>query len=251
MKRILISNDDGVASPGIHALADAVRDLGEVWIIAPDREQSAQSHALTMHKPLRAHEVGERTFGISGTPADCVYLGLHRLMPYKPDIVLSGINRGSNLGNDVFYSGTFAAAMEGCLQGVPSIAFSLHMKFSEEAFTTAKYVAHALTGRVLSESLPARVLLNVNIPSVPRSELKGIRPAVLGVREYEDMVDARQDPRGRPYYWIGGAHDFFAPIPDSDGPLVEQGWATVTPIRPDLTFHAFLPSLERWVQELP
>ncbi len=250
MKRILISNDDGVASPGIHALAEAVADLGEVWIVAPDREQSAQSHALTMHKPLRAHEVGERTFGVSGTPADCVYLGMHHLLPAKPDIILSGINRGSNLGNDVFYSGTFAAAMEGCLQGVASIAFSLHMKFSPEAFETAKYVARALTQRVLVESLPNRVLLNVNIPSVPRSELKGIHPAVLGVREYEDMVDARKDPRGRPYYWIGGGHDHFAPIPNSDGPLVEQGWATVTPIRPDLTDHAFLPSLERWVQEI-
>lgn len=245
-RHILISNDDGIDSPGIAALADAVKDFGTVWVVAPDRERSAQSHTLTMHKPLRADPRGERMFAVSGTPADCVYLGLLGLLPKEPALVLSGINRGSNLGNDVFYSGTVAAAMEGCLQGVPAIAFSLHMKFSDEAIATAKSVVQRVVTTVLADGLPPRTLLNVNIPAIPLAELRGIKAATMGVRRYEEMVDKRNDPRGRPYYWIGGEHDRFAPIPDSDGPAVEAGWASVTPIRADLTDHASMASVRKW-----
>lgn len=245
-RHILVSNDDGIESPGIAALADAVKDVGTVWVVAPDRERSAQSHTLTMHKPLRADPQGERMFAVSGTPADCVYLGLHGLLPKEPALVLSGINRGSNLGNDVFYSGTVAAAMEGCLQGVPSIAFSLHMKFTDEALETAREVVRRVVDAVLSGGLPPRTLLNVNIPAIPLAKLRGIKAATMGVRRYEEMVDKRHDPRGRPYYWIGGAHDRFLAIPHSDGPAVEEGWATVTPIHADLTDHAYMDAVRKW-----
>lgn len=247
---ILISNDDGVDSPGIRALAEAVQDYGTVWVFAPDRERSAQSHTLTMHKPLRAELRGERVYAVSGTPADCVYLGLHGgIIPKEPALVLSGINRGSNLGNDVFYSGTVAAAMEGCLQGVPAIAFSLHMQFTDAALETARSVVQRLVPVVLREGLAPRMLLNVNIPSVGLAELKGIKAAVLGVRRYEEMVDERFDPRGRAYYWIGGAHEHFAAIEGSDGPAVEEGWATVTPVHADLTHHAYMATVRRWTDD--
>lgn len=245
--RLLLSNDDGVDSPGILALAEAVEGLGEVWVVAPDRERSAQSHALTMHKPLRADPLRDRVFSVSGTPADCVYLGIHGLLPQRPALVLSGINRGSNLGTDVFYSGTVAAAMEAVLQGVPAVAFSLHGgKFTSENLATCRQVVLRVVEAALSIGLAPRTLWNVNIPPVSPTELRGLATAVLGVREYEDAVHPRQDPRGRPYFWIGGDHESFAPIPDSDGPLVERGYASVTPIRPDFTDHASLPSLRRW-----
>lgn len=248
--RILVSNDDGIHAYGLPPLAEALSALGEVWIVAPEREQSAQSHALTMHKPLRVRRRGEREFAVSGTPADCVYLAAHHLLPEPPALVVSGINRGGNLGNDVLYSGTVAAAMEACLIGIPSIAISMHVedgvRAADHHWATAAALAARLGRDVLQHGLPPRTLLNVNVPDLPLDQLKGLRVARMGVRHYDNQVDARVDPRGRDYYWIGGKHERFEPIPGSDGPLVEQGYASVSPLEADLTHEGMLRRMESW-----
>lgn len=239
MTRILISNDDGVHAYGLPPLIEALTPLGEVWVVAPEREQSAQSHALTMHKPLRVRRRGERSFGVSGTPADCVYMALNKLLPAPPDIVVSGINRGGNIGNDILYSGTVAAAMEACLVGVPAIAVSLHVDWevhaSKHHWRTAAELTARLAQEVLQHGLLPRTLLNVNVPDVPPDALAGVVPTSMGVRRYETRVDERIDPRGQRYYWLGGAHERFDPIPNSDGEAIERGYASVTPIQADLT----------------
>lgn len=247
---ILVSNDDGIHAHGLRPLADALSVLGEVWIVAPEQEQSAQSHALTMHKPLRMRRREERVYAVSGTPADCVYMAVHNLLPERPALVVSGINRGANLGNDILYSGTVAAAMEACLVGIPAIAVSLYVEWQVRArqhhWSTASEVALQVARGVLEHGLPARTLLNVNVPDVPPEALLGVRATRMGVRTYEQAVDARVDPRGRPYYWIGGAHKLFEPIPDSDGPAVEAGYASVSPLQADLTAEFALDGLRRW-----
>lgn len=244
--RILVSNDDGYDSVGLHALAEAAEAFGEVWVVAPEREQSAQSHSLTLHSPLRARKRGERRYHVNGTPADCIYLGVHGLMDGPPDLVLSGINRGSNLSNDVHYSGTVAAAREAALSGFPAIAFSLHLPIAEDLvchWETAVKVVHHVVPRLLDGGIPARTLINVNIPNVVREDLRGVRTAVVGHRHYENKVTRREDPWGRGYYWIGGAHRAFEDVPDSDGPLCEAGYATVTPLHSDPTLHSYLAPL--------
>ncbi|HJN73376.1 MAG TPA: 5'/3'-nucleotidase SurE [Myxococcota bacterium] len=245
--RILLANDDGFYARGLPPLAEVLSELGEVWVVAPEREQSARSHALTMHKPLRATEQRPRWFSVSGTPADSVYLGIHHLMPQPPDVVVSGINRGANLGNDVLYSGTVAAAMEGALLGLPSLAISLYFQPGTPKdllhFDTAAVVAKQVVEGVLAHGSEPRTVLNVNVPDRAWDDLRGIVPARLGIREYEPLVDAREDPRGRPYYWIGGTHSSFAPIQGSDGPLCQQGYATVTPLSADLTHSGALADL--------
>jgi len=249
--KLLLCNDDGIDATGIAAMETAVGSLGTVWVVAPESEQSAGSHALTMHKPLRARPRGERRWAVSGTPADCIYLAVHHLMPERPDLVLSGINRGSNLGNDVFYSGTVAAAMEATFNGLPAIAVSLHIEPEdrEKHWDTAARVAARVAAGVIASPLPERVLLNVNVPNVPYEKLRGLKVTALGQRRYAPLVDLRTDPRGRRYYWIGGAHEEFVPIAGTDGPAIEQGWATVTPFRPDLTFHEAIPALKAWADE--
>ena len=249
--KLLLSNDDGIDATGIQTLEKAVGALGTVWVVAPESEQSATSHALTMHKPLRARPRGEGRWAVTGTPADCIYLALHHLLPERPDLVLSGINRGSNLGNDVFYSGTVAAAMEACFNGLPSVAVSLHIEPEDRTnhWETAARVAVRVAQGVASSPLPERVLLNVNVPNVPYEGLRGIKVTALGQRTYAPLVDLRTDPRGRRYYWIGGAHEEFAPIEGTDGPAIEQKWATVTPFRPDLTYAPAFEALRAWADE--
>ncbi len=235
--RILLANDDGIDAPGLIALESALRPLGELWVVAPNKERSAQSHALTMHKPLFAKPCGPRRWSVNGTPADCVYLGLHSLLPEAPDVVLSGINRGANLGYDVHYSGTVAAAREGALHGVPSLSVSLHITGKPTHWDTAA----ALAVRVLDKLIhvPAGVHLNLNVPDIP--EVRGLLAVPLGERRYGHEVVSRQDPRGRTYHWIGGPPLLAGGPPTHDGPAVEAGYASLTPlgIRPD-----HLPSLE-------
>lgn len=228
--RILCSNDDGIDAPGIAALVAAVAEIGELWTVAPASERSAQSHALTMHEPLRADPRGPRRFAVSGTPADCAYLALRHLVP-TPDLVLSGINAGSNLGADVWYSGTVAAAREACLQGVSAVAVSLHRPPAATGphWETAGAVAARVARAVLAEPLPDGVYLNVNVPDLPLEALQGLRVAPLGRRRYQHQVDRREDPRGRSYFWIGGPHDAFEGE-GTDGWWIERGWATVTPL---------------------
>ncbi|MEO0600876.1 MAG: 5'/3'-nucleotidase SurE, partial [Myxococcota bacterium] len=206
--RLLVSNDDGIHSPGLRVLAETLRAEHDVWVVAPRFEQSAKSHSLSMHDPLRIDEVGRQTFSVTGTPADCVYVAIHDLVPEKPDFVLSGINAGTNLGSDVHYSGTVAAAREGALQGLPAMAVSLLLGSVDEGpyWQTAAEVARRALEALAEQPLPERTVLNLNVPALPIEQLKGIRACHLGHRVYAPKVDRRVDPRGKHYVWIGGPH---------------------------------------------
>jgi 5'-nucleotidase len=245
---VLLTNDDGIDAPGLRALSDELARQAEVWTVAPQHERSAMSHSLTMHKPLRLQDRGERRFSVSGTPADCVYLGLHHLLPEAPDLVVSGINHGGNLGADVHYSGTVAGAREACLHGVSAVAVSLYyLPDDREMFwATAAQTASRVVAALVERPLPPQVFLNVNVPNVRPEALRGIRAARLGDRMYHPRVDERIDPRGRPYVWIGGPHAGFGDVEDADGPLVVEGWATATPLSAVLTDEATLAELRAW-----
>ena len=237
--RILLSNDDGIEAAGLAALERAMAPLGEVWTVAPATEQSAKSHSFTMFEPLRANPSGPRRFAVTGTPADAVYLALHGLLGERPDLVVSGINRGSNLGTDVLYSGTVAAAREAAANDLPALAISLHVPEGSTLlhWDTAIAVAAKVAVALIANPLPAGTVLNVNVPNVPLADLRGLRVAPLARRRYAPMAKKSIDPRGRPYYWIGGAHDRFDGEPDADGPLCLAGYATLTPMSLDMTAH--------------
>lgn len=244
---LLLTNDDGIESPGLRALEAAVEGLGEVWTVAPATEQSAKSHALTMHEPLRVTNLGPRRFSVTGTPADCVYLAIHHLLPARPGLVLSGINRGTNLATDVYYSGTVAAAREASTMDLPAIAASLWVRpGAEPRWETAQALVARVAAGVLANGLPPGMLLNLNIPDLPIEAVRGLRVAPLGRRYYQPLVSRQEDPRGRPYFWIGGDHDRFADSPGTDGPLCEDGWAVVSPMELDPTAHRFLHHLVGW-----
>jgi 5'-nucleotidase len=246
--RILIANDDGIEAAGIRILAETLADLGEVWVVAPDRERSATGHAFSLARPLRVDEVQPRWFAVDGTPADCIYLGLYKLASGRPDLVVSGINHGLNLGSDVFYSGTVAAAVEGALRQIPSIAVSLEHRPGRgrdgERFRPAARFAHALARAVLARGLPQGTLLNVNVPA--KGDPKGYAWTRLGRRAYRDQVEARDDLRGHRYYWIGGPPVAVDHEPGSDGSAVEQGHVSVTPLGLDLTHDGLLAKLPGW-----
>ncbi|PYM59356.1 MAG: 5'/3'-nucleotidase SurE [Candidatus Rokuibacteriota bacterium] len=239
---ILVTNDDGVHAPGLAALASALDELGDVYVVAPDREQSAVGHALTLHRPLRVTTVGERRFSVNGTPSDCVNLAVLGLLPERPVLVAAGINHGSNLGDDVTYSGTVSAAMEGTLLGVPSMAVS---QSDPETGTLdgAQAVAKLVASRVLVEGLPGKTLLNINVPAGP---LAGIRMTRLGHRVYQEKVVRETDPRGLPYYWIGAGPPVWSEDEASDIAAVHRGMASVTPLHLDLTHHGALQRMGEW-----
>ncbi|PYM51602.1 MAG: 5'/3'-nucleotidase SurE [Candidatus Rokuibacteriota bacterium] len=239
---ILVTNDDGVHAPGLAALASALDELGDVYVVAPDREQSAVGHALTLHRPLRVTTVGERRFSVNGTPSDCVNLAVLGLLPERPVLVAAGINHGSNLGDDVTYSGTVSAAMEGTLLGVPSMAVS---QSDPETGTLdgAQAVAKLVASRVLVEGLPGKTLLNINVPAGP---LAGIRMTRLGHRVYQEKVVRETDPRGLPCYWIGAGPPVWSEDEASDIAAVHRGMASVTPLHLDLTHHGALQRMGEW-----
>ena len=251
--RILLSNDDGIDAPGIKAMEEALLEFADVWVIAPSSEQSAKSHALTMHKSLRVVQRDQRHIAVGGTPADSVYMAIHHFMPEPPDLVVSGINKGANLGDDIHYSGTVAAAREACLLGFPSLAVSLHIDFSSNHdrlyWETATPVACQLAKRIHADGLPPLTLVNVNVPNIPSEQLKGVCAAELGRHHYHSLVDERIDPRGKRYYWLGGLHEKFSGSEDTDGSLVERGYASVTPVRTDVTASAILPKIASWLME--
>lgn len=249
--RLLVSNDDGIQSPGLHALVRALSGWGEVWVVAPDREQSAVGHAITLSEPIRLFpwevDGADHTFAISGTPADCVKLALTELMPAPPDIVLSGINRGENTGISVIYSGTVSAATEGTINGIPSLAISL-ASFTSYDFTAAAQIARRIAEQVLGSGLPHDTLLNVNVPCLPHAAIKGVRVVRQGRARFQETFMKRADPRGKTYYWMDGAK---APHEeaDTDSAVLHAGYVTITPIRLDLTHYEFMPVVAAWPLE--
>ena len=247
---ILVSNDDGITAPGIEALSEALEELGEVHVVAPDRERSASSHSLTIDVPLRALRAGERRYAVRGTPTDCVLLAVENLLSRKPDIVVSGVNRGPNMGSDVTYSGTVAAAIEGTILGVPSIAVSLdHASHGEYEYGPAARVASTFAGLVLERGLPEGTLLNINVPNAPESELRPARPTRLGHQVYEDSIIEKTDPRGKSYYWIGGQSSSRSNDSGTDFAAVAAGHVSVTPIQLDMTDFETLAHLSDWLLE--
>jgi 5'-nucleotidase len=241
MKRILVTNDDGVLCPGLTALASALSRFGAVTVVAPTREASAISHALTLHHPLRFERVSEHVYALDGTPTDCVNIGVATILDGLPDLVASGINKGLNLGDDVTYSGTVAAALEGALLGVPSLAISLERTKAPCDFTHAVDAAARVADAVLRRGLPPRTFLNVNVPF---GRPKGFRVTVQARRSHVTTVSALEDPRGRPYYWIGEAEDSWEPHDRSDHQAILDGFVSVTPLQPDLTAHDALKLVE-------
>jgi 5'-nucleotidase len=243
-KLILVSNDDGVAATGIAALVKAVEPLGKVVVVAPDRERSAAGHSISLATPLRAVEVRPNWWAVDGTPTDAVYLGIHHFLPRKPDLLVSGINHGANLGNDVTYSGTVSAAMEGTVFGVPSIAFSqINMREAAADLSVQQAFVDRVARFVLDEGLPYDTLLNVNFP--PKPEATRFQWTTLGRRRYGEQVDARVDPRGRNYYWIGGDEMGHDDRPGSDCNAVADGYISVSPVHMDLTHYEAFSQLKK------
>lgn len=243
---ILVTNDDGVHAPGIRALADALRELGQVHVVAPDREVSACAQSLTLTKPLRAETIEPYLHAVDGTPADCVNLALVKLLPRRPDLVVAGINRGANLGDDIFYSGTVGGAREGTFFGVPSMAISLALK-TDPDFQYAASFAKKLVSMVLDKGLPERTLLNVNIPP---GEPKGVAITVQGRREHEGTILEGLDPRRRPYYWIEEGRDRWVRDEVSDINAIRKGLISITPLHTDTTHHAVLQAFRGWQESL-
>ncbi len=249
--RILISNDDGIDCKGIECLAKSMQGLGDWIIVAPDSERSTAGHSLTLHKPLRIIKVNETSYATTGTPADCIYLGVHEILRQRPDLILSGINRGSNLGTEVHYSGTVAAAREGALMNIKSYAFSmvdLHQSNPSQPsepyrFEVAGEVARKVIEKTLLVTFPAHTVLNVNIPNLELDKIKGIKVTRQGFRYYSKEVTKRVDPRGRQYYWVGGAYLGFESGEDFDCHAVTEGWVSVTPITIDCTHNDFYTTL--------
>jgi 5'-nucleotidase len=246
--RILISNDDGYQSTGIRVLADTLSEVASVTVVAPDRDRSGASNSLTLDNPIRARQADNGFTYVDGTPTDCVHLAITGLLDVEPDMVVAGINAGANLGDDVLYSGTVAAAMEGRFLGLPAIAVSL---VSEQPvhFETAARVTLKLVRRLLSNSLPADTILNVNVPDLPLDELAGIQATRLGHRHKSEAVVQMQDPRGRPVYWVGPAGSEQDAGPGTDFHAVRTGHVSVTPLDVDLTRYKALEGLGSWLED--
>src|SRR5216683_4767256 len=241
MVRILVTNDDGYRSEGIHALALALREVGEVTTVAPVLEASAIGHALTLRHPLRLEAIGDGVFAVDGTPTDCVNVAVAHVFKGLPDLVISGINKGWNLGDDVSYSGTVAGALEGALLGVPSLAVSLRATRGDYDFRYAAQAAATLARAMLRRALPSRTFLNVN---VPKGQPKGFRVTVQAKRNHVTSVAERRDPKGRAYFWIEEGQNEWHPHDRSDYEAVRDGYVSVTPLHPDLTAHGALSLIE-------
>lgn len=247
--KILLTNDDGVHAPGLAALIRRVSEVAEVVVVAPDREQSAVSHALTLHHPLRAARINDNVFSVDGTPTDCVNLGIHSLLSFRPDLVISGINRGANIADDVTYSGTVAAALEATLMGIPAIAVSLATRGAGDNYDAAALCAARLARTVFDNGLPRDTYLNVNVPDLPAERLLPPLITCQGKRSYEGTIVDKVDPRGRNYYWIGTADLCFQDIPGTDYHAISRGHVSISPLHIDLTNHASIATLKGW--ELP
>lgn len=246
--KILVSNDDGFLATGINVLTEALAEIADVVVVAPDRNRSAASNSLTVHTPLRISKVAENRYSVDGTPSDCVHLALTGLLDDEPDLVVSGINHGANLGDDVIYSGTVAAAMEGRFLGLPTIAISLAGD-SLTHFDTAARVVTEMVKKLERASLAPDTTLNVNVPDIPYDELKGIVAARLGFRHKSEPVIRTRDPHGRTIYWVGPAGKGQDAGPGTDFHAIDQGAVAVTPLKVDLTRHDSLPQLTEWLTQ--
>ncbi len=238
MSIILVTNDDGVHSPGIISLFNAMKKLGEAYVVAPDRERSAVSHSLTMHRPLKIEELREHVYSLNGTPTDCVAIGINKILPGRPAFVVSGINKGANLGDDITYSGTVSAAMESTIMGIPSFAVSLVIQGQNRSsldFDASSRAASEIGKYVLEYSLPYDTLLNVNVPAVSANLIKGIKFTRQGKRIYDDSIQETFDPHGEKHYWIGGGRPFWEHGEDTDIQAILDNYISITPIHLDLT----------------
>lgn len=245
---ILVTNDDGVAAPGIVALAAALDEVGEVWVYAPDRERSAVGHGISLHRPLRMTKMSDRVFAVDGTPTDCVLLAVRDGVKPRPSLVVSGINHGCNLGDDVTYSGTVAGAFEGMLLNIPSFSISKQNWEAKHMETAARF-AVVLARNVLERGLPKDTMLNVNVPDCAYDDIAGIRITRMGKREYDEDIVTRVDPRGRNYHWLGAAESKHIVEPGTDIEALEAGYVSVTPLQRNLTNIEALPVLEGWALE--
>jgi len=248
--RILLSNDDGIHAPGLHALYDAVKDLGDVHVVAPSGEQSAVGHAITLSDPIKMKKVYRDDgsffgYGVGGTPADCVKLAVCTLLDQRPDLVISGINLGPNAGISVIYSGTVSAATEGTILGIPSMAISLNA-FQDPLWDAAAKVARHLARMIHEKGIPEHTLLNVNVPNLPADKVKGYTVTRMGQSRFVETFDRRSDPRGNIYYWMDGEMEQLGDVKGTDLEALNQEFVSVTPIWFDLTHHAAIPHLKNW-----
>jgi 5'-nucleotidase len=251
---ILVTNDDGIAAPGIKNLVEAVKSLGQVIVVAPDRPQSGMGHAITIGDPLRLYRVeifeGIESWECSGTPADCVKLARDKILHHKPDICVSGINHGANHSINIIYSGTMSAAMEAAIEGIPSVGFSL-LNFNYEAdFSVARQVAHTITKRMIDTPFPEHTLLNVNIPYLTGSAFKGMKICRQAYAKWAEEFDHRVDPRGKDYYWMTGKFINMDTGEDSDVKALKDGYASIVPIKFDFTDHEMKTLLEQQWRDL-
>ena len=247
---ILCTNDDGYLARGLNVLASAAGPLGRISIVAPDREQSATSSSLTLHHPLRARRARDGAMVVDGTPTDCVILAVGELLEERPDFVLSGVNHGANMGEDVLYSGTVAAAMEATVLGIPAVAVSYVGNDFENLDAWESLLTDVLRQILERPSFPQNTLFSVNLPAVPVSEVKGVRVTSLGKRRYSDSLTRARDPSGREYFWIGGGVTQWSGAPESDFRAVEEGFISVTPLHLDLTNYDLLEEVRSWDLEL-
>jgi len=245
--RILVSNDDGYLAPGVAALADAMRPFGEVTVVAPEQNHSGASNSLTLTRPLTVHRADNGFLFINGTPTDCVHIALTGLLEQPPDLVVSGINNGQNMGDDTIYSGTVAGAMEGFLFGVPAIAFSL-VERGYAHLDSAARIAADIVARYMADPIPGPFLLNVNIPNLPYEAIAGITGTRLGRRHHAEPVIRSENPRGETIYWVGGAGSARDAGPGTDFHATANGYVSVTPLQVDLTHNGQLPIVREWLQ---
>ena len=245
---ILLSNDDGILAPGLTLLAQVCQTVGQVTVVAPDREQSGTSHSLTMHRPLRPARRPDGSFQVDGTPTDCVLLAVGELMPERPDFVFSGVNHGPNMGEDVLYSGTVAAAMEGVTLGVPSVAISFAGPVNDvETLQSYRGLLQRLVERILRvDAFPPETLLNINLPACGAAEVQGIKVTALGSRYFSESLTRMKDPWGREIFWIGGGSIHWTGGAESDHDAVAHNYISITPLHMDLTNYALLETVRGW-----
>jgi len=246
---ILVSNDDGILAPGLAVLAEACRAVGQVTVVAPDREQSGTSHSLTLHRPLRPQRRHDGAFQVDGTPTDCVLLAAGALLPELPDFVFSGVNHGPNMGEDVLYSGTVSAAMEAVTLGIPGVALSLASR-ELELLATYRALLASLVQRITSvKEFPPHLLLNINLPDIPGDEVKGFKVTKLGSRYFSESLTRMKDPWGKEVYWIGGGEITWTGDAESDHRAVHDGYVSITPLHMDLTSYGLFETVRGWALE--